>query len=228
MSNSSIFDDFKQADVKLDLSAAAAQVTDDEMKAGAVELIVCGVTRELIEGGVSNKPLEVWHAFGKSARGKLVPRTFRGRAQIARDLRFHAMDRELKFVNLATGEESGAPGDQGAWSLVTAKGEPAAMAIRVSLDTTKGRAAQQGRGFAYKLEACGLVMAQVKATYPQLSSIDIGGTVTALPHDVSDDTADDDAHHSADELPTRGEPVGAGVGAGADAGGKSSKKKGGK
>lgn len=188
MTTSSMFDDLKKAGASLDLSTAAAQVEDAELMAGPVQLLVYGLTREVIEGGPSNKPMEVWVCFGKGRKG-LVPRTIRGRSQLARDFRYHAADRELSYVTVkgdAAGEVVGSPGEVGGWMFCAKGGEHAFLAVEVSIDSKKGRMAGQGRGFVYNVKAAGMLAVQAQAAYPELKALAIGDAVAALPFDAAD------------------------------------------
>lgn len=194
----SMFDALKKAAEKAGdtviLSAAAANVTDDELMAPeGVELLIVGVTRTKIEGGPSPKPMEVWHAFGRGKQsGRLVQRTIRGRAQLSRDLLYHAADRGLVFQNVKSPDDVAAmPGYEGAWVLVRKDGlDLAGLFAQVWIDRTKGRMVGQGRGYVYKMNAGDVLVAQARAAYPELTHVSIGDAVAALPFDEGDDEGD--------------------------------------
>lgn len=197
----------------LPTSTGGPDVSNAELLAGFVGLTFVGLTRQKIEGGPSDQPMEVWHCYDEGQEGRQRKRSIRGRAQLADRLRFAAQDLGMRFqplpaeveaVNRATGEITkdrvplvDLPYGEGAWSLADAKtGAHCAIFCEVAIDPKSGRAAGMGRGFAYLTQdMTGLRMAQVQAAYPTLTLASVHVGALALPYDP----------HEAPALPYAGE-----------------------
>lgn len=190
----------------LDVSDGGPDVTDEELRRAPLGCLVMAVQTKpgTPKPGDTKppEPMERWHLLAEG-RKDLVARTLTGRAAIRRAIRFHASNLGLLFqpqpaelVDERTGEVYPAkpvrtPLGYGSWTLVDATGAPSAIFMELAIDVTRGAAAGKGLAFAYHVrDVRGLRLAQARAVWPTLPTINLAGEVLALPYDDAEAAVD--------------------------------------
>ncbi len=191
------------------LGADAKEILNFEPRVSDVELMT-EKPYELIVGGFSSKPpvegstytspILTWHGYG-AVGDRWIQRTVKGRSHLHSLLLSQCQGQGLAFVNVATwqgkaldpnnatGEVTATPNMHGAFNLVFRKGgEPALLVCLVSIDKTKGKAANQGAAYIYKLEA---FVRPVKLALEKIPSLPVAGAeVLALTDDEAPESED--------------------------------------
>lgn len=165
------------------LSIVSEEISDEELTGppgaagetwGGMELLFLGMSRFRVEGGPSERPMEVWFAIDRSKAGNFLIRSVRGRSNLASKLRTQALDAGIMFLDTGTGEDSFTPGDVGKWGLIDrATKEPKFLVARVKIDRKAGKLANAGRRFAYGVASAGVLQAVAKRKLAELPVADV-------------------------------------------------------